>query len=168
MKLTKTQTKKIENFYDRDISEISEYEIESYFNFKNIPIWVGVVDKYSKDLSICWKEVKEIKTKDLVINVVDSETISKFYDLYFKQLSKIIRAITAIDFPYFRSFTCDFILDMEAVCKKNIKSIIDKLNKENPGCISSDANNFDYRLITTKKDKTLTIKDNLNIIFKEI
>ena len=81
MKLTKTQTKKIEDYYDRNISEISEYEIESYYNFKNIPIWVGVVDKYSKDLSVGWKEVKEIKTKDLIINVVDSETISKFYDL---------------------------------------------------------------------------------------
>lgn len=145
MELTKEQIETIENAFDCDISEVSNFVIASFVlqNSDVFPDFIHNIGRYfnEDDISISYAEINDIncdeaKVTDYIIKANSKDIAVTKYKEYLETQFKIMQAIMDINSTFYNAIEDNFILKAEA----HVVSFDTKFN-----------------FIITKKDKTINI-----------
>lgn len=175
MKPTDKQIEELEEMFDCAFEDLSEYTVQSHIasQMYGLPNWNDNIGKYYNpdDISMTISDVHTLKDfkspHDISIYVKDSKVLTKFYEMYNEQITKLTQIIMDIDFDYFSKIDCNYEVCFSCKVKTNLKYIIDTLSKTD--FISCDVDtDIPYEFIVTKYGNNISIKNNFNLnIFKK-
>ena len=119
MELTQEQIKTIEDAFESDISELSNFTITSFFakDLGILPDFEHKIGKYFKkdDISIIYDENrKDVRFDRYIIKAEDKEKTIIKYNEYIETQYKIMQAIIDINSDLYKAIEGDFQLHVEA------------------------------------------------------
>lgn len=115
MELTKEQIEKIEEMYDRDISELDNFEIATFLAIENdtLPDFTNNIGRYfdPDSISIITKtRAPEVESATYTIKEESNEKTIQTYNKYVETQFKIMQAMMDIDGSLYKSIEGDCVI----------------------------------------------------------
>lgn len=167
--------RKIEDMYDRDMSEISAFEKAMYIACRDetLPDFLGGISKYFDNPDAVSMEIFDVGADNTptvntyTITVANSTTLTRFFNEYNANMDKLICAIIGIDLDFFRTIDGDFeIVVFASIDNDSMADIIDRMSKD----ISINEHNefmpYEIRVSRTGNQISITPINNFVIEYK--
>lgn len=174
MNITDADVRKIEDMYEKDISEVSAFEKATYIASRDgtLPNFLDNVSKYfdnpdTVSMTILDAGANNVPTIDTsVITVANSEVLTRFFNKYNSNADKIVRAIIGIDLDFFRTIEGDFeIIVLASIDGDSMADIVNRMS-DDISINSNESTPYEIRVKRIGNQISVTRVDNFVIEYK--
>lgn len=163
----------IEEMFDKDISEITSFEMALYLGDKNneLPNFIEISEKYfgdSENVEISMQESNEAKdVQHTILYVENNDVYIKFLNTYNQNMNKLIQCIVDVDFNFYRTVASDFELVVHCSIKNNnIIDIVKQISNDSIGHIFVVDIDVPYEFRVIKSNNQLSITPVNNFVIE--
>lgn len=174
MNITDADVRKIEDMYEKDISEVSAFEKATYIASRDgtLPNFLDNISKYFDDpdtvsMTILDAGANNVPTIDTsVITVANSEVLTRFFNEYNRNADKVVRAIIGIDLDFFRTIEGDFeIIVLASIDGDSMADIVNRMS-DDISINSNESTPYEIRVKRIGNQISVTRVDNFVIEYK--